>query len=76
MGTELCKGGRGLPGTVPSEIRALLALTFHSLHDNNLSGELPPELCNLTSLVALYLHNNSLADFVLSSLRKLSNLHS
>ena len=75
--TKLIWHGKGLSGTIPTEIRALSSLTTLVLSKNStLGGELPPELGNLTSLSTLYLLQCSFSGLVPSSLANLTNLHS
>jgi len=64
----------GLPGTIPSEIGALSALTHLNLNNNKLNGAIPSTIGALSSLTHLDLSNNYLSDVVPYSLSNLLNL--
>jgi Leucine-rich repeat (LRR) protein len=52
--------GKGLGGSIPSEIRFLQSLAVLDLGENTIGGSIPNELYALTSLTTLYLHENAL----------------
>ena len=58
--TRLALPGKGLGGTVPSQLGELSMLTDLNLRTNGLSGQIPAELGDLSSLVRLNLHTNQL----------------
>ena len=58
--TRLALPGKGLGGTVPSQLGELSMLTDLNLRTNQLSGPIPAELGDLSSLVRLNLHTNQL----------------
>ena len=58
--TRLALPGKGLGGTVPSQLGELSMLTDLNLRTNQLSGPIPVELGDLSSLVRLNLHTNQL----------------
>mmetsp|Transcript_12453 Transcript_12453/g.25463 ORF Transcript_12453/g.25463 Transcript_12453/m.25463 type:complete len:470 (+) Transcript_12453:235-1644(+) len=64
----------GLPGTIPSEIGALSALTHLNLNNNKLNGAIPSTIGALSSLTYLDLRHNSLSGTVPYSLSNLTNL--
>ena len=59
--TRLALPGKGLGGTVPSQLGELSMLTDLNLRTNQLSGPIPAELGDLSSLVRLNLHTNQLS---------------
>ena len=71
-GTDLYLHGRGLGGSVPSQLGRLTALTTLALHGNRLSGSLPSQLGLLTALTTLYLHGNDLGGSLPSQLGRLN----
>ena len=58
--TRLALPGKGLGGTVPSQLGELSMLTDLNLRTNGLSGQIPVELGDLSNLVRLNLHTNQL----------------
>ena len=58
--TRLALPGKGLGGTVPSQLGELSMLTYLNLRTNGLSGQIPVELGDLSNLVRLNLHTNQL----------------
>ena len=71
---RLALNGRGLSGTIPSELGGLGELRWLMLHDNRLSGAIPSELGSLTNLALLWLSNNLLDGQIPAELGGLSNL--
>ena len=59
--TRLALPGKGLGGTVPSQLGELSMLADLNLRTNQLSGPIPAELGDLSSLVRLNLHTNQLS---------------
>ena len=53
--------GKGLDGTISSELGGLSMLTYLNLRSNELNGEIPEELGILTNLRVLNLHSNRLS---------------
>ena len=58
--TRLALPGKGLGGTVPSQLGELSMLTDLNLRTNGLSGQIPIDLGDLSNLVRLNLHTNQL----------------
>ena len=63
-----------MPGTIPSDLGKLAALTELSLRNNQLTGTIPAELGDLSSLTNLNLSNNSLSGSIPSGLANASQL--
>lgn len=53
--------GKGLQGSIPSEVGLLRALAHFDLSRNNLQGSLPEELYDAVSLQKIYLYQNRLS---------------
>ena len=63
-----------MPGTIPSDLGKLAALTELSLRNNQLTGTIPAELGDLSTLTNLNLSNNSLSGSIPSQLANASQL--
>ena len=72
--TELDLRGRGLTGSIPSEIGNLTNLTYLDLGNNQLTGEIPTEISNLTNLEYLNLIGNELTGSIPPEIGNLTNL--
>ena len=75
--TKLELEGRGLTGTIPTEVGQLTGLDTLDLSDNGLTGNVPQELGNLTALAELDLSKNRLSGHIpaeLGTLRVLETL--
>ena len=57
--TRVELAGKGLDGTISSELGRLSKLTYLNLRSNELTGEIPDALGNLVDLRVLNLHSNS-----------------
>ncbi|CAJ1964028.1 unnamed protein product [Cylindrotheca closterium] len=66
--------GKGMQGSIPSEIGLLQALTQLNLASNNLQGKLPEELYNCLSLEKLFLYQNRLTGTISDKIIKLWSL--
>ncbi len=75
--TRLKLAGKGLDGTVSSELGRLSKLTYLNLRSNELTGEIPDELDDLSNLRVLNLHSNSLSGGIpdLSGMTSLEELY-
>ena len=69
--------GKGLDGTISSELGRLSRLTYLNLRSNELTGEIPDELDDLSNLRVLNLHSNSLSGGIpdLSGMTSLEELY-
>ena len=72
--TGLTANGKGLSGSIPSELGNLTDLTILNLSGNKLGGAIPAELGDLTNLTSLYLSNNKLTGPVPAELGNLTAL--
>ncbi len=72
--TRLVLNGKGLSGTIPSELGSLSDLQWLMLHNNQLSGGIPSRLGSLTNLTLLWLSNNRLEGQIPMALGRLSQL--
>ena len=63
-----------MPGTIPSDLGKLSALTELSLRNNQLTGTIPAQLGDLSVLTNLNLSNNSLSGSIPSQLANASQL--
>ena len=72
--TTLMLMGRGLSGSLPTELGNLSQLIALLLNDNDLSGGIPEELGNLSQLTALLLNENDLSGGIPEELGKLTQL--
>ena len=72
--TGLTANGKGLAGSIPSELGNLTDLTILNLSGNKLGGPIPAELGDLTNLTIFYLHNNELSGSIPSELGDLNVL--
>ncbi len=72
--TRLAIPGKGLDGTISSELGRLSMLTDLNLRSNTLTGEIPEELGNLTNLRCLNLRTNELKGEIPAQLGNLRNL--
>ncbi len=75
--TRLALPGKGLDGTISSELGRLSKLTYLNLRSNELTGEIPDELDDLSNLRVLNLHSNSLSGGIpdLSGMTSLEELY-
>ena len=72
--TGLTANGKGLAGSIPSELGNLTDLTILNLSGNKLGGAIPAELGDLTNLTIFYLHNNKLTGPIPAELGNLTDL--
>ena len=72
--TGLTANGKGLAGSIPSELGNLTDLTILNLSGNKLGGAIPAELGDLTNLTIFYLHNNELSGPIPAELGNLRDL--
>lgn len=69
--------GRGLTGTIPSEVRIFSSLKTLDLSENKIQGKIPKEVWNLEELQSLFLYKNRLKGPALHpEMGKLANLNS
>ncbi len=71
---ELNLSGRGLSGSIPTELGDLTSLTRINMNASELSGNIPSSLGNLLNLEYLYLDYNILSGSIPPELGNLSNL--